>query len=231
MAAAAGPGVTQRRIDAVSVMADRASDLRSSYELPEFPEMVGDAVALMEKVLRDEPDRAFRRYALARSFGGISAIARDHVARHPEDDWARKAWKRLDAVRRRALKDKDPLLADFFFRFVALPGGPVWAPYRKSAEACYRSTYEALPQHKAVIDSNWAQCVDIGKRQSGAIDKTLAITAPAYKRQAREVIEYRNYILWSNLCPSFFRAIRRSQNLPDAGCRSMPVKIGWPNYK
>ncbi|TBR21905.1 hypothetical protein EPO15_09080, partial [bacterium] len=200
------PKVSQARVDAVYVFGRRMG-AAESQEPEALPKAVSDALSSLEGLLEREEDPAFRRYAVAELFGSGAAAVRDYVPYHPKASWARAAWKRLDAVRRRGLKDKDPRLAEFFERYRTLPGGASWEALKAEDKAFFDKAASELPDKREVLEKIWGLCESIESSQRAVSDRLLPAVrkaakgspkAAGYEKAARATFEYRSYTLWGN---------------------------------
>lgn len=236
----ASPGKADRvRADAVHVFSKRVGS--AEQDAPEqMPSMVEDAAGAMETLLEEERDPRFRRYAVARIFGATAAAVRDHIPFHPEAAWARKAWKRLGAVKRRGLRDRDPRLAEFFERYEPLAGGPSWSPAKERYKTRLDKAAAELPEYAAILQKIWDLCSsiedgqrDVSDRISRELRKRPGGRTPAGKalvRRFRETFDYRMYSNWANMLPHAVEEQLGHDEAERRGFKKQPVKLGWPDF-
>lgn len=227
---------SQARVDAVFVLHRRASRAQID-DKKGFPGKVMDSIDVMERLYEKEADRPFRRYAIGETFGDVAAAVRDHIPFHPKEAWARKAWARLDRLRRRCLKDSDPKLAEFFLRYDPLPGGPRWEPLKAEAKAYFEKAEAELPEKKEMLGKVWTLCLSIedsqravSERLEKVVRKNAVKDTEAYVKAYRATFEHRAYSLWGNLCPRNFVEQLGADEASRRGCKVHDVKLGWPEF-
>lgn len=230
---------SQVRVDAVFLLAERAGSSEKKAQ-KQLASEVSDCIALITGWLDKEPDAAFRRHAVAKLFGAVSAKVRDRIPLHPKEAWSRDAWKRFDALRRRGLKDRDPRLAEFFERYEPLPGGPVWEPLKAKQKALFDAAAKDFPDKKEVLEKIWSLCESIEDSQRNvsdgfgkAVRKQKGVPAEELERLIRAdrgTFEYRMVTLWGNMNPRNFVEQLGDAEASRRGNVVSPVKLGWPAY-
>lgn len=201
---------------------------------------------LLDKVLDQEKDARMRRLAVYYVFGVFQATVRDAILFRPSLPWWPERWERIDALRRRCLKDRDPKLREFFERYEPLEGGPDWRAAKAQADRAHRRLLASRVDLSHRLQQAWDMVESIETSQLAVMENTLKLGS--YERKDlspgeldcvlandRSIFEHRVWTIWANLYPRVVVETAAGKADPELGrglgIEFAPVKLGWHDFR
>ena len=226
----------QRRVDAVRRL--EAACERGQEAGEEFSFCAGALAPTADWLLSNEKNLSFRRYGVFMLFSRAYSKAHSSLPYHPQDERLWDLWKGVQALRTRGLADKDPLLKEYFQRYVPLAAAPKWLPERKRLRDLTEKIMKAMPEHEANLLEKLSLMESMQKSQmivhSEAVDKVAVGLPPEQRvefiRAVEEEITYRMYAAWTNLYPRNVVEEIGSDAARRFGVAVAEVRLGWPGY-
>lgn len=182
---------------------------------------------------------ASRRHSIATIFGTFFSLVRYALLDNPDDPQWRSHWDRARGVVERGRADQDGRLKEFFDRFIAFPKNPDWRAVKAKMKKIQSQAIASHPEDKEAAEKLWNSCQQIETAQLGVQAKSAGkikakkLGAGKERRLLRfqaHITEYRLYMTWASLYPSYMRDLLGAKTSDELNVMIAPVKIGWPEY-
>ncbi len=224
----------QRRVDAVRRLHD-LSNAKSSKDR-DYIVFMDTLMQNVEWLFTDEGAVRFRRYGIFMLFSMAYSNTTSSLPYHPKDpqEWA--LWKRVESLRHRGLTDQDPVLVEYFERYVPLARDPDWTADADRLRSATKKLAEALPQYDAALREALHRFESIQASQlhvKESLDSSTGEGLPPsdraqFVRAVDQEIGYRLHTAWANLYAATVIQIVGQEHALRFGVTVAEAKLGWP---